>query len=107
MTCIEIGTLEQHQLLFDNTNPNWSPTPEYNLAYIRSQVNYLQNKLNARGFLFVNEIFDVFGFEWTADGQVSGWIRSDGYLIVEAEMIAGSNDIAIKFAPQGVIVGSI
>lgn len=104
---IEIGTIKQHHLLFDNTNPNWSPQPEYNLAYIKTQAQYLQHKLATRNFLFVNEVLEVFGFEWTADGQVSGWIRSEGYIVIDADLVEGTNEIIIKFAPQGVIVNNI
>ena len=107
MTTIEIGTIEQHRLLFDETNPNWHPRPEYTLAYIRSAAQHLQQKLAVRDFLFVNEVLDEYGFEWTADGQVSGWCRSEGYLVITADQVEGTSDFIIKFAPQGVIVNDI
>lgn len=107
MATIEIGTIEQHHLLFDNTNANWNRQPEYNFAYIKATAQYLQHKLAVRNFLFVNEVLEAFGFEWTADGQVSGWIRSEGYIVIEADPVEGTSDFIIKFAPQGVIVNNI
>lgn len=107
MTNIEIGTIEQHHLLFDSTNPNWSSVPEYSYAFIKAQAQFLQRKLSVRNFLFVNEVLDAYGFEWTADGQVSGWIRSEGYIVIEADLVEGTSDYMIKFSPQGIIVNNI
>lgn len=105
MTTIEIETIDQHHLLFDASNLNWTPQPEYNLAFIRSTVQYLQQRLAAREFLFVNEVLDAFGFDWTPDGQVSGWLRREGYLVIETYV--AEDQLWIKFKPQGVVVNAL
>lgn len=107
MTKMDISTIEQYRLLFDETNPNWHPEPEVNYLFIKHMAQHLQHKLASHGFLFVNEVLEAFNFKRTPDGQVSGWIRSEGYLVIDAELVDGSNETFIKFVPQGVIVNDI
>ena len=59
--------------IFDETNPNWTKDPEYNLMFLKSQQAYLNNKLQAKGFLFLNEVYKALGFEESKAGQVVGW----------------------------------
>lgn len=64
--------------LFDSTNPNWNPTGEYNLFYIKAQQNYLNNLLQARGHVFLNEAYDALGLDRSSAGQVVGWLKKGG-----------------------------
>lgn len=68
----------------DTTN-EWDPQPEYNLAKLRSVQEYCTLRLNSRGHLFLNEVFDELGLERTSAGQVVGWMSkkyggTDGYV---------------------------
>ena len=68
---------------FDQVNPNWSKEPEYNLLFLHSQQRYANDLLNARGHVFLNEVYDMLGIERSQAGQAVGWIRSldtDGYI---------------------------
>lgn len=58
---------------FDETNPNWSRTPEYNLLFLRSKQNYANDRLRAHGFVFLNEVYEELGMERTQAGQEVGW----------------------------------
>ena len=58
---------------FDEFNPNWQNDPEYNLMFLKSQQQYANDLLKARGRLFLNEVYDMLGIERTKAGQVVGW----------------------------------
>lgn len=58
---------------FDETSCWWSKTPEYNLFFLRSQENFANDRLNARGYLFLNEVYEALGLPWSQAGQAVGW----------------------------------
>lgn len=59
---------------FDEANPNWKNDPEYNLMFLKSQQQYANDLLQARGRLFLNEVYDMLGIDRTKAGQVVGWV---------------------------------
>lgn len=68
-----------------DTTSEWDPQPEYNLAKLRSVQDYCTLRLNSRGHLFLNEVFDELGLDRTPAGAVVGWLSqkyggSDGYV---------------------------
>lgn len=58
---------------FDELNVNWQSEREFNLMFLRAQQEYANQKLHARGHVFLNEIYDALGFPRTQAGQVVGW----------------------------------
>lgn len=68
-----------YAVFFDETNPNWTKTAEYNKAFLMSQQDYANDRLRAYGFLFLNEVLESLGFDRTQAGQVVGWkLKKDG-----------------------------
>lgn len=72
---------------FDELNPNWNKSPEYNLYFIRAQQQNANDLLRARGHVFLNEVYDALGMPRTQAGSVVGWVRNpdgtsdgDGYI---------------------------
>lgn len=64
---------------FDELNPNWQRHPEYNLIFLNNQQSWLNDKLHARGHVFLNEVYDALGMERSKAGAVVGWVvRKDG-----------------------------
>lgn len=59
---------------FDSSNPNWQQTGEYNREYIRLQLIQLNDRLHARGHVFLNEVYDELGLTHTPTGAVTGWM---------------------------------
>lgn len=59
---------------FDESNPNWEKSADYNLNFLLAQQNYANNKLQAQGYLFLNDVYDMLGIPRTKVGQVFGWI---------------------------------
>lgn len=58
---------------FDESNANWSKTPEYNLMFLRTQQQYFNDQLQAYGFVFLNDVYRALGLERTQAGQIVGW----------------------------------
>lgn len=62
---------------FDNGCDNWQRDAEHNLWYLRQQENYANQKLQAQGYLFLNDVYDMLGIPRTKAGQIVGWIYND------------------------------
>lgn len=63
--------------LFDECNSNWTKDPEENLYFLKTQQNYLNDKLKSRGHMFLNEVYDSIGIPRTKAGAVVGWIYDE------------------------------
>lgn len=59
---------------FDDGCNGWTKDPEFNLKFLRDQQRFANERLKARGYLFLNEVHDMLGIPRTEDGQVVGWI---------------------------------
>jgi hypothetical protein len=85
------------------------------------QQNYWNNRLDAYGHVFLNDIYQSLGFEDTRDGQVIGWIKQPGkpclidfglrefsYYIGATHLDSNNNENAegfwLDFNVQGVIL---
>lgn len=60
--------------IFDQTNRNWQPTPEYNEVFLRAQQQYANDRLRSKGHLTLNDVYDALGFERSKAGFVVGWL---------------------------------
>jgi hypothetical protein len=68
---------------FDESSTSWQKQPEYNQLFIQCQQNYANNLLNARGHVFLNEVYDMLGLARSREGSVVGWVlngKGDGYI---------------------------
>lgn len=71
-----------YAVCFDEGNRNWRPTWGHNQMFLRSQQQYAQDRLNSKGWLSLNDVYDSLGFEKTRAGQVVGWVvgNADSYI---------------------------
>lgn len=65
---------------FNEDNPNWKTTPEYNVMFLRQVQNYVNDRLRSKGYISLNDVYKELGFEETTAGQMVGWVwkRADG-----------------------------
>lgn len=63
----------QYAKYFDESNINWSSSPEYNLNFLRAAQRQANDTLNARGHIFLNEVYDILGLPRTQAGTITGW----------------------------------
>lgn len=74
---VETGEIPEHSCyarFFDEYSDYWQRNAEYNLMFLRAQERYANDKLKARGHLFLNEVYDALGIPRTQAGQIVGWI---------------------------------
>jgi hypothetical protein len=61
---------------FDESSPYWEKSPELNRLFVQCQQSYANDLLLARGHLFLNEVYDMFGIERSKAGSIVGWVVS-------------------------------
>ena len=61
---------------FDESSSEWQKDPEYNIFFLRAQQNYWNNMLQARGHVFLNEVYEALGIPKTQAGAICGWVLS-------------------------------
>ena len=59
---------------FDEYCTGWTKDPEYNLLFVKHQQNYANDLLKRQGYLFLNDVYKMFGIPATKAGQVVGWV---------------------------------
>jgi Family of unknown function (DUF6353) len=68
--------------IFDESNKHFRRGDGFNQLFVQCQQNYANDLLNGRGHVFLNEVYDMLGFERTDAGQIVGWVsgNGDGYV---------------------------
>lgn len=64
--------------LFDENSTSWNHNPDYNLMVLKCQQQYANDRLQAHGHLFLNEVYDSLGLDRTPEGQIVGWVKNNG-----------------------------
>ena len=71
---------------FDELNKNWSKHPNDNRIFVQVQQQWANDRLNAYGYLLLNDVYRSLGMEDTKEGCVVGWVKDkkktggDGYV---------------------------
>lgn len=66
---------------FDELSINWDEhNPDMNVAYLRAQEHYANDKLRSQGYLFLNDVYSMFDIPATSQGQILGWLYDDDHL---------------------------
>jgi hypothetical protein len=71
---VKTWSYSQYARFFDESCPNWGKDSEYNLAYLTQQQQYANDMLKTRGYLFLNEVYDMLGMPRSKAGQLVGWV---------------------------------
>lgn len=64
-------------------NPNWDDNSEFNMMFLKGVETEANHILHGRGYIFLNEVYDMLGYDHTQLGQVVGWFddgTGDGYI---------------------------
>lgn len=72
------GQSSPYARMFDESNRNFQKDFGLNRLFIQSQETFANQKLKAKGHVFLNEIYDALGFERAPEAQMVGWVWKDG-----------------------------
>lgn len=93
--------MSEYARFFDDTNPNWNPNAEYNRIFLSAQQSYFNNMLNARGHVFLNEVYDSLGMDRTGAGAVVGWLRGVGDSFVDFGLFTRTDSPQLRLFVNG------
>lgn len=74
---VDPNQISQYAKFFDDSSEEWQRVPEYNMLFLKSRQNYMNDLLHSRGHLFLNEVYDSLGIPRTKEGAVVGWVMSE------------------------------
>jgi hypothetical protein len=90
--------LERVEISFDTSNQNWSRSYGNNRLFLQAQQNWANQLLASRGFVTLNEVFDMLTLPQTEQGATHGWT---GNIEVdfgeEADVPPPGNSIKLSF----------
>ena len=81
---IQVASLNEpseYARFFDEWCIGWDKDPEYNLTYLKNVQRMANDALEAKGHLFLNEVYDMLGIPRSKAGNIVGWVydRDDKY----------------------------
>ena len=74
---IDPNNYSQYAIIFDDGNEGWDPDPERTKYFLIQQQNWANERLKARGHLFLNEVYDLLGAKRTKAGAQVGWVYDE------------------------------
>ena len=69
--------ISEFAVMFDDGCNGWTKDPESNKVFLLHQQNYANERLQKKGHLFLNEVYDMLGVPRTKAGQMIGWIYDE------------------------------
>lgn len=82
---------ERQIFVYNDKNPNFVPNDDHNRFFIAGTQHLLNDRLAARGYVFLNEVLDALGIARTKAGQLVGWQKGNGDFVeikIEQTMIS-------------------
>lgn len=67
----------EYAIFFDETCRGWTKNAEANKVFILQVQNWANERLQARGHLFLNEVLDELGVDRTQAGNQVGWLYDE------------------------------
>lgn len=71
---VDPNAISEFAKFFDDGCIGWTKDPELNMIFLRQQEAAATKRLEDRGHLFLNEVYDMLGLPRTRAGQIVGWI---------------------------------
>lgn len=101
---------DNYTIFFDENNQLWMKDNITNRFTLNNQRKYMYDLLATRGYLFLNEAYDMLGFSRTKNGQLVGWIYKEGMTVGDIYTIYRQGEsfvYLLDFKPQGIILDEI
>lgn len=102
ITVADPNLQSDYAVYFDQKSRNYETNMDYNRMFLKAQQQFANDKLQARGHIFLNEVLDDLDLPRSPAGQIVGWTKDgpDGYvnfriLEVERETEDGRHEPAL------------
>ena len=80
----------------------WDKNAEYNRMFLHRQQDFFNDRLKAKGHVFLNEVYDALGIDRTEAGQIVGWVYDEvnpvGDNYIDFGMLNINSEAARRFA---------
>lgn len=73
----DINEPSTYARFFDENCAGWEKDAEFNLLFLKQMQAHANDRLKARGHLFLNEVYDMLDIPRTKEGNVVGWIYDE------------------------------
>lgn len=73
-----VDGVSPYGVIFDEDNVHWSADEDLAMLHLKCQEKYANDILQARGHIFLNEVYKMLGFPHTPAGAVTGWVKGNG-----------------------------
>lgn len=74
---VDPNSYSEFARIFDESCFGWTKDPEYNLMFLKQQQANANKILHKEGILFLNDVYEMLGFQKTKAGQVVGWVYDE------------------------------
>lgn len=71
------NALSLYARCFDETCRGWERDANQNRFFLHQQQAWANDKLQERGYLSLNDVYEALGFPMTAEGAVVGWVYNE------------------------------
>jgi hypothetical protein len=94
---------------FGPDNQYWSPNAENNRMFLLAQQGYANDRLRGVGHVFLNEVYDMLGFQRTRAGAQVGWVQSheNSYISFGINLLEESDSFQLTFNVHGPIIDAL
>ena len=76
---------------------NWNPEAQYNVMFLKCQQDFANDRLQAFGWISLNDVLDSLGLKKTSAGQVVGWVMGHGDNFVDFGIFDGDSYMGTQF----------
>lgn len=84
-------------ITFDKNSPHWERDYELNKLFVSTQLMFIRDLYEAKGYIYLDTIYDLFGLKWNPYEENICWVlERDGKLELSILLLDRScNEIGI------------
>lgn len=87
---------------FDETNVNWTKDPQSNYLFLKGVQQHMNNMLQIRGHVFLNDVLDSLRMPRCREGAITGWLwhrdgGGEGDNYIDFGFMTSTDPIAVAF----------
>lgn len=65
-------------IIFDKNAVHWTENADFNLSFVKMRGDYLKGLFIARGYIYLNQIYERFGVGWNPENINDLYLIDDG-----------------------------